>query len=110
MPFKPTAPKRPWISTAVAKAPQEGRKESNRAIYATNRWRVFSEQYREKNPFCVKCLEQGVFTDCRKGQKARGQADHILPINQGGAIWDESNLRTLCYRCHSKVSAKRNKE
>lgn len=32
-------------------------------------------------------------------------ADHILPVVMGGGECDLSNLRTLCLRCHRKVTA-----
>ncbi len=30
------------------------------------------------------------------------EVDHIVPIVQGGDMWDEKNLRTLCNKCHKK--------
>src|SRR5712691_2510074 len=32
-------------------------------------------------------------------------ADHIAPVAEGGGECDLSNLRTLCLRCHRKVTA-----
>jgi len=32
-------------------------------------------------------------------------ADHIVPVAEGGGECDLSNLRTLCIRCHRKVTA-----
>jgi 5-methylcytosine-specific restriction endonuclease McrA len=32
-------------------------------------------------------------------------ADHILPVAEGGGECDLSNMRTLCLRCHSSVTA-----
>ena len=29
------------------------------------------------------------------------QIDHIKPLSQGGNPTDESNLQTLCHRCHA---------
>lgn len=34
------------------------------------------------------------------------ETDHIVPLSQGGAPLDESNLRTLCVRCHARKSAR----
>ena len=28
-------------------------------------------------------------------------ADHIVPLSQGGAVYDMDNGQTLCHRCHS---------
>lgn len=27
---------------------------------------------------------------------------HIIPVSEGGAMWDESNLVTVCHECHKK--------
>lgn len=32
-------------------------------------------------------------------------ADHVLPVSQGGGECDLDNLRTLCLHCHRKVTA-----
>ena len=32
-------------------------------------------------------------------------ADHVLPVSQGGGECDLSNMRTLCLPCHKKVTA-----
>lgn len=32
-------------------------------------------------------------------------ADHIVPVVEGGGACDLSNIRTLCLRCHRKVTA-----
>ena len=33
------------------------------------------------------------------------QVDHRVPVSQGGAVWDPSNLQTLCFSCHARKSA-----
>lgn len=33
------------------------------------------------------------------------QADHIIEVADGGDMWDENNLQTLCLRCHRKKTA-----
>lgn len=30
------------------------------------------------------------------------EVDHIQEIKDGGDMWDENNLQTLCHKCHSK--------
>ena len=32
-------------------------------------------------------------------------ADHIIPVAEGGGECDLTNLRTLCYKCHKKSTA-----
>ncbi len=41
------------------------------------------------------------------GQSRRSlwDADHILPVSEGGGECDLSNLRTLCLRCHRQATA-----
>ena len=35
-----------------------------------------------------------------KGRKTLWDADHIVPVAEGGGECDLSNMRTLCVRCH----------
>jgi 5-methylcytosine-specific restriction endonuclease McrA len=41
-------------------------------------------------PFCAECGRPGAV------------ADHIVPIEAGGADLDMSNLQTLCNACHNR--------
>ena len=34
------------------------------------------------------------------GRKSLWEADHIVPVAEGGGECDLTNLRTLCLRCH----------
>lgn len=34
------------------------------------------------------------------------EVDHIIPISQGGDMWDEKNLQILCIDCHKEKSKK----
>jgi 5-methylcytosine-specific restriction enzyme A len=40
-----------------------------------------------------------------RGRKSLWDADHILPVAQGGGECDLSNLRTLCLKCHRARTA-----
>ena len=42
---------------------------------------------------CVKCRKSGRF-----------EIDHIIPVQFGGAWWDQENLQTLCRPCHFSKS------
>jgi 5-methylcytosine-specific restriction protein A len=57
------------------------------------RWAKVSRLYRDRYPLCVRCEQAGKVTpgDC---------VDHIVPIDCGGSMYDESNLQTLCHACH----------
>jgi 5-methylcytosine-specific restriction endonuclease McrA len=38
-------------------------------------------------------------------RKSLWDADHILPVSEGGGECDLDNLRTLCLRCHRQATA-----
>lgn len=70
------------------------RKTAPSKVYNTAKWRRLSKYFRKKHPFCVEC-----------GHLAE-QVDHIHPLNDGGAAFDEKNLQSLCRSCHSKKTYK----
>jgi len=39
------------------------------------------------------------------GRRNLWDADHIVPVVEGGGECDLSNIRTLCLKCHRKVTA-----
>jgi 5-methylcytosine-specific restriction enzyme A len=39
------------------------------------------------------------------GRRQLWDADHIVPVAEGGGECDLSNMRTLCLRCHRAVTA-----
>jgi len=46
----------------------------------------------------------------RCGSGVRLQVDHIRPVKDGGAPFDQGNLAALCVRCHSTKTARENRE
>jgi 5-methylcytosine-specific restriction endonuclease McrA len=40
-----------------------------------------------------------------RSRKSMWDADHILPVAEGGGQCDLSNMRTLCLRCHRMVTS-----
>ena len=40
-----------------------------------------------------------------RARKTLWDADHILPVSEGGGECDMENLRTLCLRCHRQATA-----
>jgi 5-methylcytosine-specific restriction enzyme A len=40
-----------------------------------------------------------------RARKSLWDADHILPVAEGGGECDLDNIRTLCLRCHRVVTA-----
>ena len=79
--------------------PQEGRKYSNTKFYQSTAWRKLRKVKLEQDPLCEECLKKGIHTPAKV-------ADHIVPINQGGAALNITNLQSLCDRCHNVKSAK----
>lgn len=62
-------------------------------FYSGTKWRKLRLWFLKRNPLC----------SC--GADA-AMVDHIQPIKQGGAKYEESNLQTMCNPCHSRKSAK----
>lgn len=60
------------------------------------KWKKFREEYLKKNPFCVICPSKGKSTQAKV-------IDLIIP-HKGDkrSFWDESNMQSLCIRCHNK--------
>jgi len=40
-----------------------------------------------------------------RGRKTLWDADHIVPVIEGGGECDLSNMRTLCLKCHREATA-----
>lgn len=64
-------------------------------FYKKNKWRVKSEQQRNKEPYCSQCKKNGITI-------FGNVADHIIPISIGGAKFDDRNIQTLCHKCHNQ--------
>ena len=58
------------------------------------RWQKFSAIYRDKHPLCVHCRTAGQIAQAE-------HVDHITPLCDGGSKYAESNLQSLCERCHA---------
>lgn len=64
----------------------------------TAAWDRLRAAYRLAHPLCAQCLREGRTT-------IAVDVDHIQPIGRGGALLDESNLQSLCRRCHNIKTA-----
>ena len=96
MPHLPESRRRPWQPKRKAKG---RRVKSNNNIYNSRRWRKARKLYLEKHPLCILCKKEARLT-------AADVVDHIKPINQGGAVWDQDNWQPLCHRHHNIKSGK----
>ncbi len=97
MPYKPKAIRPHWVPER--KPFKNLNEEKNRKVYNTRKWRSFSIDYKERNPICVKCEQEGIIT-------ASKVTDHIQRVNAGGDHYNENNLQALCKRCHNSKSGK----
>lgn len=68
------------------------RPELHRSAYGAE-WRRIRDAFIAEHPYCETC-----------GAPAE-QVHHITPLSAGGTH-DESNLQSLCHRCHSRVTAR----
>jgi len=70
-------------------------KDDSVHFYVTPRWRKLRAWFIRQHPLCAECGRQGRTTPAE-------HVDHIVPMADGGAAWDESNLEPLCKPCHSR--------
>jgi 5-methylcytosine-specific restriction endonuclease McrA len=72
-----------------------GRSEDARRCYHSGRWvnRVRPDKLK-RDPLCQACAAKGLVVEAT-------EVDHWLAISQGGDPWADSNLVSLCKRCHS---------
>lgn len=66
------------------------RQRGSRDLYRSKRWRVLARRVLREQSLCA--------TFC--GELAT-EVDHIVPVEDGGAMWDRNNLQGLCKSCHS---------
>ena len=94
MPTLPKGKKRTWIP----KKRKVYGQTDNSSFYHSKQWRALRNWYIKQNPLCEQCKRDGNITngDC---------IDHIKPISIGGHKVSESNIQTLCNKCHAKKSA-----
>ena len=72
------------------------RRQQRTAVY-DEKWRKFSKNYRNANPFCVECLKLGVHNIHNI------HVDHIIPLEQRPDLkYDTDNLQSLCRSHHGQ--------
>lgn len=95
-----TRSKTPWLKRKPKDTTSfDNRSNSNKDIYWSYRWKKDRAAHIRQNPLCVHCKDQGRITEAKV-------SDHIIPINQGGDVWDWENRQALCHKCHNIKSAK----
>lgn len=76
-------------------AEHDERRGSSRQRGYDARWERVRSMHLAAEPLCRMCSQAGRTT-------AAVLVDHILPINDGGAILDDRNLQSLCRSCHDE--------
>lgn len=70
-----------------------------RSVSYDHEWRKFSLEYRELNPFCVFCLDEGIYN----GKHIH--VDHITPLEvDPSKKYDLTNLRSVCRSHHGQLT------
>ena len=70
--------------------------------YKTSIWQEKRLRQLKREPICRECRNVGIYTKAT-------EADHIKPHKGDWSLFiDESNLQSLCKRCHSQKTAKEN--
>lgn len=97
----PLAPShRPTLTLAKKHQPVESQDAiERRQVYNSARWRYeVQPAKRKRDPLCQWCAYEGVV-------KPGKHVDHWVPLAQGGAPYDDSNLVHLCHSHHSRKTA-----
>jgi 5-methylcytosine-specific restriction protein A len=68
--------------------------EDGKNIYKSQRWVRLRAELIRQQPTCQHCLQYGIVTPGKI-------VDHIVEIEDGGAVWDIDNLQHLCHTCHN---------
>ena len=63
-----------------------------------SRWVKVRDNKLKDNPLCEQCEKEGRITIAE-------EIHHIIPIDQGGDLYDYNNLMSLCHKCHMTIHA-----
>jgi 5-methylcytosine-specific restriction protein A len=70
-------------------------------LYHTTRWAKLRRFHLSQYPLCVMCSTRGFVA-------VANVVDHIIPIVDGGAMFDPKNLQSLCRPCHTEKTTNDN--
>lgn len=92
-----TASKLPfWAEKAIENKKQWTTDELAK-FYHSNSWRKARKIYICNEPYCEMCKSVNLLVKATV-------VDHIIPIRMGGDRLAESNLQSLCTKCHNSKS------
>ena len=100
MPNVPTVKKKPWSVDRV----QHRRVKDMRWFYNSRKWRKFSKDYKQRNPLCIHCKQEGIV-------KSSAVTDHIDVYEVAPQGFDLDNLQDkymqpLCKKHHNSKSGR----
>ena len=72
--------------------------DTERGFYQSAVWRGVRAAFLREHPLCAHCAARGRVV-------AAVVADHSVPLKDGGARLDWSNLCPLCVSCHNRKTA-----
>lgn len=67
-------------------------------VYKSSQWRKLRNLKASMNPHCEHCLKLGLVRPVKI-------VDHIVEIEDGGAVFELENLQSLCHACHEAKTA-----
>lgn len=73
------------------------RDKFSKTFYNSTLWKGIRKKHLALEPFCRECMKEGRIVKAVI-------VDHIVPIKKGGSRYDEENLQSLCWNCHSRKS------
>lgn len=86
---------------SIEKGPENG---SEKPIWKQQREQLLSrKEYQHFSSRLSKAMKEGIIEKALSGKA--WQADHIIPVFEGGGHCTITNLRTLCTACHKDVTA-----
>ena len=72
--------------------------DSECGFYQSVAWRTVRAAFLREHPVCARCAAQGRLI-------AAVVVDHVVPLKDGGARFDWTNLQGLCVPCHNSKTA-----
>ena len=73
--------------------------DSELGFYQSRSWRAARAALLREQPLCAVCKAVGRLLPAKV-------VDHIVPIKDGGARFDQANLQPLCVACHNRKTAR----
>ena len=73
----------------------QAERRHNEPFYNTMAWQRKRDAYKTRHPLCEECLLKGM-------TRPADMVHHIIPVREGGAMFDWGNLKSICFACHGE--------